>query len=85
MKKEICKNCTYYAAYYKQWSEGYSKLNNDFCSKFQKPQSQFEYCTDFKSNEEKEEMRAERRLKSLDQALTSIIEIAQILKEKEKD
>jgi len=85
MKIQNCRNCTYYSAYYKQWSDGYSRLNNGFCSKLNKPQIQFETCEDFKSSEQKEKSREERRLVALDSALTSINEIAQILKEKGRD
>ena len=79
-----CRNCTFYTAYYKQWASGYGRLNEGFCRKHQKPQTQFETCGDFMSNEKKEEMREKRRLKDLDRAIESINEIAHILKEKEK-
>lgn len=85
MKNQICKNCTYYSAYYKQWSNGYGRLSNGFCSRNNKPQTQFEACEGYKSNEQKEEMRQIRMIKSLEQALTSINDIVQILKEKEND
>lgn len=85
MENQKCKNCNYYSAYYKQWSDGYSRLTNGYCSKLDKPQKQSELCEDFKSNERKEEMRGKRRLIALEQALVSINEIAHILKEKEND
>jgi len=83
MKAEKCKNCTFYSAYYLRWSSHYGRLNNGFCSKQQKPQTQFETCEDFKNNEAKEKSREERRFIALEQALASINEIAQILKKKE--
>ena len=82
MKVQKCTNCTYYSAYYLQWSNCYGKLNHGFCSKQQKPQTQFEACEDFKSNEAKEKRREERLFDSLERALESINGIAQILKEK---
>ena len=85
MKKEVCKNCTYYSAYYKQWSSHYTRLDKGFCSKHQKIIKQYEICEDFKSNELKEKMREKRRMDALEQALISINEIAQILKEKQSD
>jgi hypothetical protein len=85
MKTEKCKNCMHYTAYYKQWASSFGRLNNGFCSRHQKPQAQLEACEDFKSNEQKEKRRDELRLKHLEQALESINEIAQILKEKFKD
>ena len=85
MLSQKCKNCTFYSAYYKQWSSGYGKLNNGFCSKHQKFQTQFETCEHFKSNEIKEKRREERLFTSLEQALEAINDIAQILKEKENE
>jgi len=82
MIKSICKNCTFYSAYYKQYSSGFGKIDHGYCSKQQQPISQHETCENFKSNEAKEKSREERRLVALDQALESINEIAQILKEK---
>jgi len=82
MKKQICKYCTHYSAYYKQWADGYGRLNNGFCAKHQKPQTQFETCEDYISREQKEKSMQERLLISLEQALTVINEIAEILKEK---
>ena len=83
MNSEYCKNCTFYTAYYKQWASGYGRLNNGFCAKHQKQQTQFETCECFKSNEQKEIHREKRRMLALEQALESINEIAQILKEKD--
>ena len=83
MKKEICKNCTHYAAYYQQRSDSYSRLNHGFCSKHERGQGQYGVCEVFKSNELKENRRQKRMLDSLESALTSINEIAQIIREKE--
>jgi len=85
MLSQKCKNCTFYTAYYKQWASGYGKLNHGFCSKRQQPQTQFETCEDFKSNDIKEKRREERLFLSLEQALESINDIALILKEKENE
>ena len=85
MKKPLCRNCAFYIAYYMQMSSSYSKLNHGFCSKHQKSIKQFEICEDFKDNEIKEQRAESRRLAHLEQALTSITEIAQILKEKDQD
>ena len=83
MKTEKCKNCTYYVAYYEQFSSGYARLNHGFCQKHSRPQKQADTCETFKSSEQKEKRREERRFDYLEQALTSINEIAQILKEKQ--
>ena len=80
-----CRNCTYYSAYYKQWCSGYGRLNTGYCSKHEKQQTQFETCEDFKSNVQKEKSREKRRMDALEQALESINEIVQILREKEND
>lgn len=82
MKNPNCKNCTFYSAYYRQWSDGYGRLTNGYCSKHNKPQTQFETCECYKSNEQKEKMREKRMFVALEDALTSINEISQILKEK---
>ena len=82
MRVQKCKNCTYYSAYYKKWSSHFGRLNNGFCSKHQKPQKHLNSCEDFRSNEQKEKMREERLFEKLEQSLTSIYEINQILKEK---
>lgn len=79
---KLCQNCTHYTAYYRKWSGGYSRLNNGFCSQNKKPQTLFETCDNFKSDEQKEKRREDMRLTALEQALTSINEIAHILKEK---
>ena len=83
MLSQKCKNCTFYTAYYKQWAAGYGKLNHGYCSKHEKPQTQFETCGSFLSNAKKERRKEERRLVCLEQALRAIIEIAQILKEED--
>ena len=85
MRSQICKNCAFYTAYYKQWAASYGRLNNGFCARCQKPRTQFETCEDFKDNEIKEERREKRMYDSLEQALKSINEIALILKEKERE
>ena len=84
MKTQICKNCTFYSAYYQRWSDHYGRLNHGFCANKQKLQPQFETCESFKSNEQKEKRREERLLFSLEQASKSINEIAVILNEKYK-
>ena len=85
MTGQKCKNCTYYTAYYKQWANGYGRLSSGYCARQNSPKTQFESCEDFKSNETKEKRRDEKRLEYLEQALKSIVEIAQILKEKESE
>jgi len=80
LKTQKCKNCAFY--YYKQWSSFYSRLNHGFCIKHKKPQTQSETCEDYKSNEQKEKTREEKLFSSLEYALKSINEIAQILKER---
>jgi len=82
MKSQKCKYCTYYSAYYKRWDGQFERLANGFCVKHQKQQIQIETCDGFKSNEEKEKRREERLFVSLEQSLSSISEITQILKEK---
>ena len=84
MKKHLCQNCVYYTAYYRQSSNSYSKLNDGYCSRHEKPKTRFEVCGEFKSNERKEKKREQWRLDNLDRALISINEIALILKEKEE-
>ena len=83
MKVEKCKNCTYYTAYYEQFSSGFARLGHGYCSKQKQQQKQFDSCEQFKSNEQMKKWKEKRRLAILDEALNSIIEIAQILKEKE--
>jgi len=85
MKKQICKKCTYYTAYYRRLSDCYIRLGNGYCTKHKKPQTQYETCEDYKNNEFKEQSREERLFVSLEQSLTSINEIAMILKEKYLD
>ena len=85
MLSQKCNNCTFYTAYYKQWSDHYGKLNHGFCSKTKKQQQQYDSCEDFKSNEQKKKMRQERMLDSLELALESINHISQIMKEKQND
>ena len=82
MKLQYCKNCFYYSAHYKKLSAGFARLNNGFCAKYQKPQTQYETCEDFKNNEEREKRREERLFVSLEQSLESINQISQILREK---
>jgi len=83
MEKQLCINCTFYSAYYKKWSACFGELNHGFCAKHQKPQKQYETCQEYKSNDQKEKTRHQRLLLSLEQSLTSINEIAQILKQKD--
>jgi len=83
MKSKVCINCTFYTAYYKRWSTHYGQLNHGFCSKHHKPQTQYKICEDYKSNEQKEKTREERLFAFLEQTLNSIIEIAQVLKDRE--
>ena len=85
MKVEKCKNCTYYTAYYEQFSSGFVKLGHGYCSKQKQQQKQFDTCEQFKNNEQKEKWKEKRRLAILDEALNSINEIAQILKEKQAE
>ncbi|MCL2556417.1 MAG: hypothetical protein FWE03_05330 [Firmicutes bacterium] len=85
MKTQKCKNCTYYTAYYKQWAACYSRLNNGFCTKHNKHQTQVKTCEDFKSNERKKRVREKILFEALAQSINSINDIAQILKEREVD
>ena len=85
MTAKKCKNCAYYTAYYKQWGDCYGRLNNGFCVKHKRHQTQFETCAEFKSNEEKEKRREKRLFDSLERVLASIDEIAQILREKKNE
>jgi len=85
MKKEICKYCTHYTAYYKIHCTSYQRLTNGFCSKHQKPQIQSETCQNYKNNEQKQKRKEEQLLYTLEQALNWIIQIAQMLKEKQGD
>lgn len=85
MQTQKCKNCHYYSAYYKQYSDGYFRLSHGHCSKYRRPQTQYEICENFKNNEQKEQQLSIKILDSLELAITSIIEIAHILKEKESE
>ena len=85
MQSQKCKNCTYYTAYYKQWSSGYGRLSNGYCSRCEKLRTQYETCENFKSNALKEKRREERLFVYLECALESINEIVQILREKENE
>jgi hypothetical protein len=82
MKIQKCDDCVYYSAYYKQWYNSYEKLNHGFCSKIEKPKLHYDSCELFNSNEQIEQSREERRLLALEQALKSINDIANILKDK---
>jgi len=82
MKKNICKYCTFYTAYYEKFSSNFSRLSHGFCKKQNIPQLQFKTCDDFKSNEQKEKMREKRLFSHLEQSLISINAISHILKEK---
>lgn len=85
MKSKICKNCAYYSAYYQKWSDSFGKLNKGSCSKRNISQTQFETCENFRDNEQLEKMRYKRTMQSLERALSSINDIAQILKERESE
>ena len=85
VKKNLCKNCNYYTAYYKKWGAYFGRMNNGFCAKHKKRQTQFEVCNEFRSNEQSEKRREEQLLNSLEQSLESVNQIAQILKEKYSD
>jgi len=83
MLSQRCKNCTHYTAFYKQWSGNFSRLDNGYCSRQNIIKKQNEVCDSFMSNEHKEQIREKKRLELLERALTAIVEISQILKEKE--
>lgn len=85
MLKEMCRNCTYYVAYYRQFSSGYGKLNHGHCQKQCEPKKCNETCSAYYSNEKKEKRKEEMMFKQLAQALTSINEITQIMNEKKKN
>lgn len=81
MKKQICKNCAYYSAYYKKWSASFGELDHGHCDKLKNDTTRYDTCADFKSNERKELLRKERLLTALETTLSSVTEMAQILKE----
>lgn len=82
MKKEICKNCTFYCAYYVQFSSNYTRRNQGYCKNKNCPIKERETCENFKSNERLEKMRSKRLLTNLERASVAIDEMAQIIKEK---
>jgi hypothetical protein len=84
--KLICKNCQYYVAYYKQQSSNFVKLNHGHCTTHKKPKGQHgAVCEAFTGKKRIEAVRERLRFKELDRALKSINEIAQILREREKE
>lgn len=83
MKKERCKYCTFFTAYYRKEASGLCKSSYGFCKTHSKFINQFKNCEHYKSNEQKEKLQEQLRLEALDQALKSINEISQILKEKQ--
>jgi len=85
MRAQQCKNCIHYTAYHKKLPASYCRLTNGFCSKHDKQQSQSETFESFVSNEQKEKRDEFILFHSLECALKSIDQIAQILKEKEED
>jgi len=80
MKKNKCKNCTHYSAYYKLLAVSFTKLNHGFCAKHKRPQAQKEICDDFNCNQQKEQLRERILFDALENALKSIDHITQILK-----
>jgi len=85
MKVEKCKNCSYYAVYYKRCTSHYSKLSHGYCRKKQAPQKQSDTCGDFRDSQDLDKQREERLLKNLEWSLKSINDMSQILKEKIKE
>jgi len=85
MKSQKCKYCAYYTAYYKKHIIGFERTNVGHCLKFRKLQTQLETCENFKCGEKKEQRQQERIFVSLEQALKSVNDIGQILKEKYLD
>ena len=85
MRVEKCKNCAYYTAFYKRWSNHYGRIELGHCSKKKQVQKQLDTCGDFKSNEQKEERKEKMMLEHLERALISIDHISQIMREKEDD
>jgi len=86
MQKNICKNCAFYIAYYKKLGVTFAQLNNGFCLKHQKSATKFESCEEYNIKQKEKEKQIEKRVLSyLEHSLISIIEIAQILKQREDE
>ncbi|MCL2255295.1 MAG: hypothetical protein FWC11_00360 [Firmicutes bacterium] len=81
MKKEICKKCEHYSAYYKKHICSFSPLRHGTCSLHKKSIEEFETCKNFKCNKSKEKRKGEFLLTRLENCLLDIHLISQILKE----
>lgn len=84
MNSQKCKDCAYYTAYYKKLSSSFEKTNVGVCSKHKKIKTYLENCGEFKNNERREKENEKRLFVFLEQALKSINDISQILKEKQE-
>ena len=85
MNKQICKNCTFYHAYYEKFGSCYGKKSYGYCrnKNFEcKETKQNETCEFYLNNEQKEKSRSKRLLKDLERAAKAIDEMSQIIKEK---
>lgn len=85
MKKQICRNCLHFSVYYKRWGDRFSRLPTGFCCKHDKQQAHLEACENYLENKSKEEQSDLLLFQSLKQALKSVNQIAQILKENQED
>ncbi|MCL2255313.1 MAG: hypothetical protein FWC11_00455 [Firmicutes bacterium] len=81
MKKEICKKCEYYSAYYQKHIYSFERLKYGVCSFHKKPIKEFDECENFKCHEKREKRKDSFLLIQLEHCLFDIHNISQILTE----
>lgn len=76
-----CENCYYYIEYYTKSFDHFNKTKSGFCKNRRQYIKGKEVCEQWKDNEIKKETRKRISMETLENAITYIREIAQILKE----
>ena len=84
MRKQTCKYCRFYCAYYRKLSASFCSTLKGHCSKQNRLMKDNETCGNFVLNELKEKRNSMLLIYSLENTIASINQIAQILKEKEE-
>ena len=84
-KKNVCWNCGNYKAYYTKGFCHFDKKNYGYCSKQQKTVSCHEDCEHYRSNYQSRRFRKTVALRALNDILTHLSEIRQILSEDKQD
>ena len=83
--KQNCKNCGYFNLYYIKEYDHFEETDCGVCNKKHQTVKKDINCEFWKANDIKKFARQRICLESLDAAVTSIQEIAQILKEQNKE